>query len=938
MNRIIVILVCVALALAMSLPTLAATQGPLLGAWSDVVATGTYTARMRAACAVANGRLWLIGGKDAANTTILDKVEGYNPTTNAWETADPMPAGRVRSDAAAVAVDGKIYVIGGFTSPAGARSTAVDVFDPTAASGSQWTVKADLPTSLGGPVAVYVTKADGTKQIHVYTGDGGATYPADHAYMIYNVAGNTWTALSATFTAPSAQKEACGVAAKDLTTGVNYIYIFGGFASSQAVSKEVWRLDPASGSAGTAWDAHVHVMTDRRNKAAAVTIDAKDSDGNPVQYPIVFGGNSNKDRTNPQSYAKDVMVYVSGSANGWVKDTTTVAPYLPENRGERPAVGIIDGYVYVAGGANAWDGTNSKPVLATKVYKALINSSNYPPAPATETKIIGAWENAGANIPTGRGDSVFGVVDSKIYVISGWTSSSTLTSANEMYDPATNTWTTKAPIPIAVKGAAATVIGGKIYVAGGQSAANQFEGALQIYDPVADTWSSGAAMTTPRNNVCGYTETNGDQKFHVLGGSKQGNANPGTHEVYDPATNTWATFRIGTPYSFYDAACTEVIDGTWDWIFFGTGYAWSNINHHIQRYNGKLGSGANITWGDCDFVPYGGVSGATMATLTDTTGKRRAAIFGGIDSSKPMYDRVFVYHDFGELAPFTNKWVEDTWMPAKRGDRPAVVQIGNFVYVAAGTTADKNGNISPIRTTWRGTIGATGPAQVTTIGAALSQPNRQQVNFQNYKVVTRFYFSNTTGDVYLWVEETNRSAALKLGPTTAYALPGTRVLISGTMSTDPNTGERILSQPTVNVDDTGTYDIPAALAMTNKSFLGGTKGAQPGRPGGIGINNMGMLVKVCGRVTLPVQTYAGYEGMSYFYMDDGSGLLDGTTTAGVPNIGLRVYTDPMSLSPAVNKYALMRGIVSSEMVNGVLVPILLADNVLYFETPDCRVL
>ncbi|MGB9588233.1 MAG: hypothetical protein ACPL7O_08645, partial [Armatimonadota bacterium] len=56
----------------------------------------------------------------------------------------------------------------------------------------------------------------------------------------------------------------------------------------------------------------------------------------------------------------------------------------------------------------------------------------------------------------------------------------------------------------------------------------------------------------------------------------------------------------------------------------------------------------------------------------------------------------------------------------------------------------------------------------------------------------------------------------------------------------------------------------------------------PGVKDGIGPNNIGLLVKVWGRVT--------QIGDGYFYVDDGSCLVDGTETAGVPNVGIRVMS------------------------------------------------
>jgi N-acetylneuraminic acid mutarotase len=99
-------------------------------------------------------------------------------------------------------------------------------------------------------------------------------------------------------------------------------------------------------------------------------------------------------------------------------------------------------------------------------------------------------------VPTARYGAATGVIGGKLYVASGCCVYNSPPyprfTENEAYDPIANTWTTKAPIPLAVYGAATGVINGKLYVAGG--AADENNGTnradLQVYDPVADSWTT----------------------------------------------------------------------------------------------------------------------------------------------------------------------------------------------------------------------------------------------------------------------------------------------------------------------------------------------------------------------------------------------------------------------------------------------------------------
>jgi len=144
-------------------------------------------------------------------------------------------------------------------------------------------------------------------------------------------------------------------------------------------------------------------------------------------------------------------------------------------------------------------------------------------------------------MPTPRATEHSVAVDSGIiYVIGGRTgatpSSGGQLSANEAYNPGTNTWATLAPLPTAVSDAAALSFGGKIYVFGGIGAGNVMQSLVQIYDIATNSWSAGAAMPTARGSlsggICG-------SQMHLIGGVNSGFTNLSTHEVYDPNTNSW---------------------------------------------------------------------------------------------------------------------------------------------------------------------------------------------------------------------------------------------------------------------------------------------------------------------------------------------------------------------------------------------------------------
>ena len=79
----------------------------------------------------------------------------------------------------------------------------------------------------------------------------------------------------------------------------------------------------------------------------------------------------------------------------------------------------------------------------------------------------------------------------------------------------------------------------------------------------------------------------------------------------------------------------------------------------------------------------------------------------------------------------------------------------------------------------------------------------------------------------------------------------------------------------------------APIAMANKALGGGDLNPQTkGVTGGVGLRNVGLLVKTQGKVT-----YVGGAGECFFYIDDGSALDDGTGHTGV-RVGSRTLTKP----------------------------------------------
>ena len=121
-----------------------------------------------------------------------------------------------------------------------------------------------------------------------------------------------------------------------------------------------------------------------------------------------------------------------------------------------------------------------------------------------------------------------------------------ITPAVEEYNPATDTWRERTPLPSGLHHAGIGAVNDRLYVIGG------FElslfsiwspvTSLYEYDPFADRWRARRPMPTPRGALAVAAL---DGKLHAVGGYNR-DGNTSAHEVYDPATDSW-TARAPMP-------------------------------------------------------------------------------------------------------------------------------------------------------------------------------------------------------------------------------------------------------------------------------------------------------------------------------------------------------------------------------------------------------
>ncbi|MHC4707177.1 MAG: Kelch repeat-containing protein [Planctomycetota bacterium] len=246
-----------------------------------------------------------------------------------------------------------------------------------------------------------------------------------------------------------------------------------------------------------------------------------------------------------------------------VTDTWTTKAPMPTAR-QWLSTSTVNGKIYAFGGVPR----TYQPALSTvEEYD-----------PATDT-----WTEK-APMPTARTVISTSVADGKIYAIGGfvrpgvWTQEK-VTSVVEAYDPATDTWTTKAPMPTARGFLATGVVNGKIYAIGGATyAGGGTLSTVEEYDPATDTWTTKAPMPMARTTFLAASTVNGI--IYVIGGAR-GGSTLSTVEAYDPATDTWTTKApMPTARAFL---ATSAVNGKIYAIGGTLGAPWSGIST-VEEY------------------------------------------------------------------------------------------------------------------------------------------------------------------------------------------------------------------------------------------------------------------------------------------------------------------------------------------------------------------
>lgn len=131
------------------------------------------------------------------------------------------------------------------------------------------------------------------------------------------------------------------------------------------------------------------------------------------------------------------------------------------------------------------------------------------------------WEHVGT-MPEAVQSAAVAMIDGKVYLIGGRTetyatvtTNSAASTAVHEFDPETESWRARRPMPTPRTGAAAAVRDGKILVVGG-ARADQAVGVVEIYDPATDSWTTGTPLQTSRT---GHGAVSVEGRIYIIAGA-----------------------------------------------------------------------------------------------------------------------------------------------------------------------------------------------------------------------------------------------------------------------------------------------------------------------------------------------------------------------------------------------------------------------------------
>ena len=304
----------------------------------------------------------------------------------------------------------------------------------------------------------------------------------------------------------------------------------------------------------------------------------------PQTYALTFVNNSTFDDTVDITYAADAMLSVSGPTTLGVVSAGSSASF--------------DVTVDMNGCQQIGD-SGTVTVTAT-----LAAHTSYHDATTIDQRAVSTeWEQRTGPFKQ-RSDQAFIATDDYLYQIAGTSSTTSEKSARYVYryDPADDSWLTVSSVITPVRRIDGAAIDNKIYILGGLAYDDGGSGEytdtyVQIYNEATDTWSSGAQTSLHRS---AYAAVAVGDKIYRIGGRPRLSGAKTTVSVYDTAGDTW-TDKADYPWSVM-WPCAGAIDGK---IYVAGGTDETNDRANTAVYDPTANTWNDANMADLPVTLYG---------------------------------------------------------------------------------------------------------------------------------------------------------------------------------------------------------------------------------------------------------------------------------------------------------------------------------------------
>ncbi|QEH32431.1 N-acetylneuraminate epimerase [Aquisphaera giovannonii] len=527
-----------------------------------------------------DGRIYAIGGDTGSGPTA--EVDAYDPATDTWTQVASLPMSLAEM-AVGVGPTGLIYAIGGYGQSGWGQNAFA--YDPTT---DTWAASPSLPTwrlyeggTAGLDGRIYIMGNAGPSA-EVFAFNPFNTFDTDTTTV--NVAKGTPTI---TWANPGAilSGTALGASQLNATSSMSGTFVYAlpsgtvlpaGLGQALTVT---FTPDDATNYNPTSATVHIDVFAPPTVTVASPTLVVGQAMTNVEVATFT-------DSTFPGATASDFAATIT-----WADSSTTA--------GVITADPTVAGLFHVSA-----SGPSQSTLVGSKPFQVSVK--------AVGQALPGVWSTLST-----FDDYLYYLAAAqsggKIYIIGGHADGAL--STVRAYDPAAQTLSTVAPLPIPIDDHAATTgPDGTVYVLGGDSESTSYLNTAYAYDPATDTWTQVADLPTGRDYLSAATGPDG--KIYAIGGYGSSGY---TAEVdaYDPGTGTWtqvAPLPVATAY----ASATTGPDGR---IYLIGGYTSSGYTSSMYAYDT-----ATDTWTQVADLP---IANAYLSAATASDGTIYA--IGGYD-------------------------------------------------------------------------------------------------------------------------------------------------------------------------------------------------------------------------------------------------------------------------------------------------------------------